>query len=151
MTKTSKIVLAILGGLVLVLAMVLLSGFFGVLLMAYGSPDSLDQVEARIAITNAGAVTLTNAPLTSTGNLLVQSTSLTATASSLQSSAGSASLLISQPTPGDPSVPVATRLQRRLGERIEIVSGLEAGARIAVDGAAYLSDGAPVKLREQGS
>jgi RND family efflux transporter MFP subunit len=39
----------------------------------------------------------------------------------------------------------------RLGSEVEIVSGLAAGDRIAVDGAAYLSDGAAVKLREQGS
>jgi len=39
----------------------------------------------------------------------------------------------------------------RLGSELEIVSGLAAGDRIAVDGAAYLSDGAAVKLREQGS
>jgi multidrug efflux pump subunit AcrA (membrane-fusion protein) len=52
---------------------------------------------------------------------------------------------------GDTAHQVKVEVGERLGSEIEIVSGLEDGARIAVDGAAYLSDGAPVKLREQGS
>lgn len=52
---------------------------------------------------------------------------------------------------GDTAHQVKVEVGERLGSEIEIVSGLEAGARIAVDGAAYLSDRAPVKLREQGS
>ena len=45
----------------------------------------------------------------------------------------------------------AVQTGERLGSEVEILSGLVAGDRIAVDGAAYLSDGAAVKLREQGS
>lgn len=52
---------------------------------------------------------------------------------------------------GDTARQVKVEVGERLGSEIEIVSGLEAGVRIAVDGAAYLSDGAAVKLREQGS
>lgn len=52
---------------------------------------------------------------------------------------------------GDTAHQVKVEVGERLGSEIEIVSGLEVGARIAVDGAAYLSDGAAVKLREQGS
>ncbi len=46
---------------------------------------------------------------------------------------------------------VKVQVGERLGSEVEIVSGLTAGDRIAVDGAAYLSDGAAVKVREQGS
>lgn len=35
--------------------------------------------------------------------------------------------------------------------RVEIRSGLEAGARVAVDGAGFLSDGAPVRVQEGGA
>lgn len=46
---------------------------------------------------------------------------------------------------------VKVQVGERLGSEVEIVSGLAAGDRIVVDGAAYLSDGAVVKLREQDS
>jgi multidrug efflux pump subunit AcrA (membrane-fusion protein) len=52
---------------------------------------------------------------------------------------------------GDTARQVKVQVGERLGSELEVLSGLEAGARIAVDGAAYLSDGAAVKLREQGS
>lgn len=52
---------------------------------------------------------------------------------------------------GDAARQVKVEVGERLGNELEILSGLADGARIAVDGAAYLSDGAPVKLREQGS
>lgn len=52
---------------------------------------------------------------------------------------------------GDTARQVKVEVGERLGSELEVLSGLEAGARIAVDGAAYLSDGAAVKLREQGS
>jgi RND family efflux transporter MFP subunit len=52
---------------------------------------------------------------------------------------------------GDTVRQVKVEVGERLGSELEVLSGLEAGARIAVDGAAYLSDGAAVKLREQGS
>lgn len=52
---------------------------------------------------------------------------------------------------GDTARQVRVEVGERLGDDVEILSGLDAGARIAVDGAAYLSDGALVKVREQGS
>ena len=52
---------------------------------------------------------------------------------------------------GDTARQVPVVVGERLGNELEIVSGLEAGSGIAVDGAAYLSDGAPIKLREHGS
>lgn len=52
---------------------------------------------------------------------------------------------------GDTARQVRVEVGERLGSEIEILSGLETGTQIAVDGAAYLSDGASVKLREQGS
>jgi len=52
---------------------------------------------------------------------------------------------------GDTARQVKVQVGERLGSEVEVVSGLAAGDRIAVDGAAYLSDGALVKVREQGS
>ena len=52
---------------------------------------------------------------------------------------------------GDTARQVKVQIGERLGSEVEVVSGLAAGDHIAVDGAAYLSDGALVKLREQGS
>ena len=52
---------------------------------------------------------------------------------------------------GDTVRQVKVQVGERLGSELEVMSGLAAGDRIAVDGAAYLSDGAAVKLREQGS
>ncbi len=52
---------------------------------------------------------------------------------------------------GDTVRQARVQVGERLGNEVEIVSGLAAGDRIAVDGAAYLSDGAHIKVREQGS
>ena len=52
---------------------------------------------------------------------------------------------------GDTARQVKVVVGERLGRELEILSGLDSGARIAVDGAAYLSDGALVNVREQGT
>ncbi|MGK2941257.1 MAG: efflux RND transporter periplasmic adaptor subunit [Immundisolibacter sp.] len=51
---------------------------------------------------------------------------------------------------GDKVRQAKVEVGERLGDELEIRSGLSAGQRVAADGAAYLADGAAITVREQG-